>query len=246
MSDFSPVSRLIESLNKAQKFGNNKRTFEVWAEIFGYDSADPIEVYEGSVNYFKLVEHVEDLVVSLCGSEALEALYRKQYASIKNLALIFPNKGDWGAHRNKIDGAMLLNLEHSKVLFDQHVSSAETRVEDSYLENLLECIDDLFDKIFNSNLPREVRLKFLDDINLLKKSVRRYSFHGRDGVEQAMATMVGRVRMNGHELNKSGNEHVAASFMGLFTSFWGFMNASNVAASFIENARQAVKFINAG
>lgn len=243
MSDFTPVARLLSSLRKAKAASNQKRVNHVWGEVFCFSPEDDIDLYEGSLSFYKLVEHVEESVVMLCEGESFEDLYRKQYRPIKKLALTFTSRNSWGTVKNKIDDAMILNLEHSKALYNMHAVSAESRVDDAFIKDLLSNVESLFDQVFYSDLSREIKLKILDDVNAVKSSLKFYAFHGRDGVEKSMTAVIGRIGMNGRELLKPEHKNVRAGMMALFTSFWGFMNASNVAASFIENAQEAVKFL---
>ncbi|MGP5562759.1 hypothetical protein [Vreelandella alkaliphila] len=243
MEDFSPIARLNRIITDAKECNRNAPTNQIWAKVLDFNHADKVEIYEYSVEFYNLVEYVEDTLGVLVKDQVTRDLYEKEFLKLKSLAFTFLLNEKWHTYHVKIDEGVLLALSMGKALYNSLVDQSEKRAGDEYLLKLRETSEELFDNIMNSDLPRDLRLKLCGDVIRVKKAIARYELHGLDGVEEAVSTLGGRVGLHVNELDKEKFSGFYTKLNATLVAYVELAKAANNTTSLIENMSKFAKSI---
>lgn len=243
MEDFSPIARLNRIVTDASKIDGTTQTKKVWAKVIGYNLRSEVEIYENSVEFYNLVQFVQDTLGVLVSDQATKELYEKEFVKVKSLAFTFLTQNQWTQYQRNTTGSVSLALSMGKALYDSLVDHKEKRVGDEYLSQLKEAAEKLFDSIMNSDLPRDLRLKLCGDAISIKKSIARYELHGLNGIEDAVSTLGGRVGLHTSELDKSKFGDFHEKLNGMLHAYIKVAEAANVTTALIENMGKFAKSI---
>ncbi|SNY99197.1 hypothetical protein [Halomonas sp. hl-4] len=235
MEDFSPIARLNRIITDAKGCNRTFPTKRVWGKVLDFDYSDRVEIYEHSVEFYSLVQYVENTLGVLVQDQVTRDLYEKEFEKLKALAFTFLTNEKWNSYHAKIDEGVLLSLNMGKALYNSLVDKSEKRAGDEYLLKLREAAEELFGNILHSDLPRDLRLKLCGDVIRIKKALSRYELHGLDGIEEAVSTLGGRVGLHTTELDKSKFSDFHAKLNDMLHAYIKVAEAANVTTSLIEN-----------
>lgn len=241
MEDFSPIARLNRIINEASKCNAGASTKSVWAKVIGHDANDELDIYENSIEFYNLVKYVEDTLGVLVSDQTARDLYHKEFVKIKSLAFTFLSGSSWNSYQRNTTGSVAFALNMGKAQYDSLVDKKEKKVGDSYLLELKETSEDLFNSIMYSDLPRDLRLKLCSDVTRIKKSIARYELHGLDGIEEAISTLGGRVGLHPTELDKKKCVDFHSKLNAAFLAYIELAKAANSTAALIENISKFAK-----
>lgn len=246
MEDFSPIARLNRIVNEASAASGNASAKKVWASIIGYDVNNEVEIYEHSVEFYNLVQFVQDTLSVLVSDQVTQELYEKELLKVKSLAFTFLTQSQWSGYQRNTTGSVSLALNMGKALYDNLVDHKEKRVGEEYLSKLKIAAEQLFDSIMNSDLPRDLKLKLCGDAINIKKGIARYELHGLNGIEDAVSTLGGRVGLHTTELDKSRYGDFHTKLNDMLHAYIKVAEAANVTTALIENMGKFARSIGLG
>lgn len=243
MEEFSPIARLRRIILEVKNAPLESVASRVWGEALGFNPKNEVEVYENSVEFYKLVQYVEDILDILIDDIDTKALNKKEFTVIKALSFTFLSSNQWRHHSSKITQSTLITLNMSRVVYNGAVSNKEVRAGDEYLQNLKVSVEELFESINHSDLPRELKLKLTGDVVSIKKAISRYELHGLDGIEAAISTVGGRIGLHSTELDKSAHKDIYDKLNSTLRSFVDVAKSANHGFALIENLSKLAKSI---
>lgn len=247
MSDFSPVSRLLNIVELANSKNRNLSVISLWSEVFEFDKNDSFQAFECSLSFYRLIENVEyTLSIVSHDNTSILSLYDQAFKKLKKIPSLIPYGNEWRNYENLTSRDVVTSLEFGKAYYEASRSDIESRIGDEYLDDLIEKVEILWDEVFNGDLPSGLRFKLLDDITALKKSINKYEFFGIDEIEDAVSSLGGRVGLHAFELDKLKNATFFNSLNDVFDSFVKAAKVANESFSMIENGKRFISMLTGG
>lgn len=234
MEDFSPISRLEIIINKIKEQNSAQSVKVVLSHSFEVSRSNSNELYDHVFEYLRLVDIVEATFKALIPDFDNNEIYQKAFYSLKKVAFFIESQKPFKDLR-LIDDSVGMLLGVGKNYYRDFNSRIESRVGGDCFEELRESLEEFFNSLMSSSLPRPLRLRLMTDVINMKKAMLFYLYRGADGVEETMSSLSGRMLLNKKDMAQYDDGSVGESFKFVYDKYFSFVTQANASYQFIEN-----------
>lgn len=197
----NPAGRLHVMLSKVRTQPREKRTRDVWADLFGVSPEAVHEIYR----------HLVLMQITL--DEAREGLLRIPDLTQELYLLCFPNiqtaisptnlDSQWVQYQKSLDDGTMRGLAFCSDTLGKY--QAENLIEQATLDEITSDLDSLSEKVRASSLDDALKIVVLDLLEALRRAIAEYRIRGATALRQALEASVMAVFRN-HSLFQDAAE----------------------------------------
>lgn len=194
----NPAGRLYTLLKQAKALNNNSG-YATWGHIFNIpltksknsiDDDAMVEIIHRVMQLKELVVEVEDKLGKIEGINL--SLYLTPFGRIKNaLKATNLNLGNYVETLRPItDGDLTILIFCSEELAKHY---SEQRVNEDTLKGIIEEVTKLFNEVTKSDLPPELKVFILDQLEVIRRGISEYQIRGIERLRETLGELVGAI-----------------------------------------------------
>jgi len=192
-SPTNPAGRLLEILKRARAGSAPTTIAKGFAQIFDIGSDDFGELFR----HLSLAEEAADQVstlLKLSGNESFQRTYLECLPRIKRIFNVRHLDANWQQHiKDTLFDSELRDLQYCSDLLSEHFP--EELIEADQLMELLKEVEALYDDVWTCDLDDDLKKIVLENLQTIKNAVNDYKIRGADGLQDALATIIGTAAM---------------------------------------------------
>lgn len=199
----NPASRLCEILDEAQAFANNEQMRSVWAGVLRCDSpGNTSQLFHRLSQVIGLIQECKEKIQQIDTTDHnlfLEPLVNLEQAFDKvNLE---ENRGQF---LGRIEATTRTSLKYCAERLS--VSSEEDAIDKDLLTELQSDVNDLLEKVLESNLPDEVKKVLIEILEDIRSAILEYRIIGVDALRRTLESNVGSLYFHKDEIEEVESE----------------------------------------
>lgn len=215
----NPMIRLNEILSKAQKVPSmedrsNVSFRKAWCRVFEIEECNSEKgMLDVLHNLLQLRQLFTDIINKLRSIEGIdEEMYLLPIVHVSgitsNLNLL---DHPWATFSIYLSVENMTSLRYIQHTFSLHPEFDETKIPDDEITNILKDLNNLYELIFKSSLPSELKADLLDLIQELKQGIHDYRIRGVVTLKESLAKSVGVLVTNSEAItNNKDTEELEA------------------------------------
>lgn len=193
IDESNPAGRLYSLLADAsKKTGDSLKVRDAWAQVLGYDSKEEAELVRALVEIYGLCEEVKRLV--RLNPDLNHELYLASFPKIEKTILPINLGQSWKQIRGNLDGEVLARLQFCAEALAGFYSEESISEED--VVEISEMARSLEDLLHQSQIPTELKLALLEEVEKIRRAISYIRIKGAKGVKEALQSLVGAVVAN--------------------------------------------------
>ena len=158
-------------------------------------------------------------------------LHLRPFRKIEKLFSNISLDASWENWQNKVDEATLYGLQFSSDKLSR--ISGFTQVDSDELAKLRSDVDDLFNSVVDSQIPDELKMLLLRNLESIRLSLAAYRVRGIEGVREEIERALGSVLLHQKEIQKSCSEDKS-----LWESFFELVKRLNQVVSLARTGQE--------
>jgi len=248
----NPVGRLVAILHRAKERSSDLGKTEArigWAVVFelqGHQNSPSreteVEICWRLIELRKLIAEAEKVIQQ---SEAPHAKrYLRPFARLRTMVPLTDLSGAFAVPINEITESDMDLLEMaSDELSSRH---SESVVEEGELEALREQIDELFDRVKQSDLDEDLKIFILNQLESIRRAIAEYQIRGTERLQEALAEIVGGYFLHQEIIEKESDKEEVGIYKQLLSHFYSVVLTAAKLTPLIGPASKVFGFLTAG
>lgn len=198
IDESNPAGRLHKILKKAKSLSNSEKVKSAWAKALSIED-DDVDITKAVIELYSLSQEIQSLIKM--NDSLHHELYLSSFNQIERAFFPLNLASPWQNTKRQLTEEALTRLQ-----FCAQELSGFYKEENLYKEELSDIIaktDELFDKLYSSNLPDSLRLSLLEEIQRIRNAITQYKSRGAKGLKDALQSTIGAAYANQGELAKA-------------------------------------------
>jgi hypothetical protein len=209
----NPAARLLAFVNKALSVSGSLNAMEGWAKVLELEPDNYIGIFEGMTDTIQLTIHTREAISSLPDS------YEKGiFFNPINKILFGINatnlQGYWQTIANNFDPLTVNSLQFCSTVLAQHTSAAS--LSDDKIKSWLQEIDSLLVSINTSEVPEQLKIFFVEHLEMLRLALLHYWIFGTVGVQSSVERTIGALFIKNPQISKIKSKPFIKRVLDLF------------------------------
>jgi len=192
----NPAARLIVLLEKARSIPGNVQIRQGWAGLFDVAPDDLPGILLGISDLIQLTHETRRAIEALEGHD--HALYLRPIDKILSILTIGRFDIEWAQVTNQLDETTLYGLSVCNDVLAKY--SQEKPIAQENIETLLKDVDDLRQEVLGSELPDDLKVFMVEQLEKLRTALLRYRLFGTKSLKSALESITGAVILQGYTI----------------------------------------------
>jgi hypothetical protein len=209
----NPAARLLAFVNKALSVTGNLKAMEGWAKVLELEPDNFIGIFEGMTDTIQLTIQTREAISSLpdgYDKVLLFAPINKILFAINATNL----QGYWQTITNNFDLITITSLQFCSTILAQHMNEAS--LSDDKIKFWLQEIDDLLDSINTSEVPEQLKIFFVEHLEMLRLALLHYWIFGTVGVQSSVERTIGALCLKNSQISTIKHKPFVKRVLDLF------------------------------
>jgi hypothetical protein len=146
-------------------------------------------------------------------TEVNSRLLLSQHSHIDHVVYASNLDSNWSNYKSYLNPAVLLNLAHCAEALSKY---DEIKLETEEIDNLSNDIDNLFEKVRDSDINVELKTIMLHLLEGLRRSISEYFIRGAAGIRDHLAYFLGTAFQNSEKFKLHKDTEEVKSFWNIF------------------------------
>ena len=204
----NPAGRLYYILFEAKGQNNQLQVKKVWANLFGIEDDNSIEIFEIISLLNKLLAEVKRSIADIEGIN--KELFLVNFDKISRVLTLTNLEINWANIVHNLDDATLLNL----AFCSEALSSikAESLIENTELQELQELVESLSHAVISTSINKDLKNFILSQLEFIRKAILSYRIQGVDGLKKALEHNIGALVINKDISTKPQNKDILEKY----------------------------------
>lgn len=195
----NPAGRLHSLMLAAKNCNERQKVRAVWAKVLECDESDDADISRRVVALYELSREVQTLIRLI--PDLNYDLYLDSFGQIEKAIFPLNLNAEWKGQRGAINETILTRLQFCADELAKHYS--EESVSDDDLKDIRLRVDELFEMVHDSGIPKLLRLALLEELERIRSAISMFRIKGAKGVKEAMQATLGAVVANQEEFAKA-------------------------------------------
>lgn len=194
----NPAARLLAFVNKALSVNGSLNAMEGWAKVLELEPDNYIGIFEGMKDTIQLTIHTRKAINSLPDSFEKGLFFdpiNKIFFGINATNL----QGYWQTITNNFDPLTVKSLQFCSTVLAQHTSVAS--LSDDKIKSWLQEIDSLLTSIKTSEVPEQLKIFFVEHLEMLRLALLHYWIFGTVGVQSSVERTFGALLIKNQQIS---------------------------------------------
>ncbi|THD01833.1 hypothetical protein B1810_17685 [Panacagrimonas perspica] len=158
-------------------------------------------------------------------------MHLKPFKRIESLLSQLSLDSAWDHWKAQIDDSTLYGLQFSADRLSR--ISGFTQIPNDELKDIRNAIDEIFNKVFDSSIPAELRALLLRNIEAIRLAFVSYRIRGIEGIQGEIERSVGSILLHQDAIKRSNpDDH------GLWKTFFGLIDRLNKVVTLARNTKE--------
>lgn len=194
----NPAGRLYKILIEAKGKGDNKKVIDVWASAIGIQP-DTIAVTKGVIELYRLSQEIQQLITM--NDNLNHELYLSSFYQIEQSFFPLNLQTIWSSSKKYLTDEALTRLQFCADELTKFYSEEYLSEED--LNDIITKTEHLFNAVYESDLPSDIRLSLLEEVEKIRNAIYMYKIKGAKGLKEALQGVIGSIVVNQDELQRN-------------------------------------------
>lgn len=194
----NPAGRLVAILEHARKQSGNKKSRDVWGEVFGVEPKDTANLLYMYAQLIQLIRTAKDAVEQV--DDVDHSIYLKPFSKLERVFAKANLEGGWQGTRNEIDDATVVALQFCADMLSRERGEGE--IDEELLTELSEGVSELLEMVMASDLPDSLRIVLVENLEAVRRAILEYRLRGAEGLRRALETAIGSLIRHSEEMKK--------------------------------------------
>lgn len=227
----NPAGRLHDVLSAAQNHNKDLATKAVWADVFGIPADDTGLLLQMIADVIDLMRQTKAAI------ERLDDVDHELYLQpLRNIELLFSHinfEAAWHASKDRLDPTTMYGLrvaadKLSRVTGYSHVDNSE-------LDALRRDLDVLLEEALRVDMPTELKMLFIRNLESLRQALLAYRVRGIDGLQHEIERTFGSLMLHKKQVIDAVEKGGAQGSM--LTRFFELADRLNKLVSLAKNSK---------
>ncbi|TDU31018.1 hypothetical protein DFR24_0376 [Panacagrimonas perspica] len=225
----NPAGRLHDILLSARQQQSKEPARKAWATVFQIEPNDTSSLLKLLADLINLVHETKTAIQRL--EDVDHALHLKPFKRIESLLSQLSLDSAWDHWKAQIDDSTLYGLQFSADRLSR--ISGFTQIPNDELKDIRNAIDEIFNKVFDSSIPAELRALLLRNIEAIRLAFVSYRIRGIEGIQGEIERSVGSILLHQDAIKRSNpDDH------GLWKTFFGLIDRLNKVVTLARNTKE--------
>lgn len=198
IDESNPAGRLHKILSDAKIQNDRTQVKKAWASVLDIEENDVL-VTKSVVELYSLSQEIQSLIKM--NEDLNHELYLSSFAQIERAFFPLNLETQWSTVKSHLSPEALTRLQFCAELLSDFYSEESLSEED--LKDIIQKTEELFETIYKSNLPKDLRLSLLEEVERIRSAINLYKIKGAKGLKEALQGTLGAVVSNHEELKEA-------------------------------------------
>lgn len=197
------ILQVLKELRGNRSFGSESimSIKDCWVKIFNLkEEDDDYEVHYKMGEVMELINKVRYDIKSLNNEDEEEFLRPINDIAVAFSKVSLESKVSVIVDDNKFEGS-LIGLKYCALTLKMERN--ESPIDEEELENILLEVEQLYDSVTKIELPKQIKVMILNNLDCIRKSIINLKINGIEGLQKAMEASIGSLILNNEAVKES-------------------------------------------
>lgn len=185
----NPAGRLHDLLTQAVRQSEQQNTRQAWAAVFGVDPTDTGAILQSLAALIEQIAVGKEEVLKL--ADANHDLFLEPFLELEKSFTQVNLEASWKGFKSRIGSETLVKLRYCADKLGE--VRAEEVLEKDQLAELRHMVEELIDEVAEAELPSQLKLLLLRNLETARMALLQYRIRGLDGLRTAADLNLGAV-----------------------------------------------------
>lgn len=196
----NPVSRLVSVLEKASANPPASTLRQVWAKALGCEPKENAELLRLFGSLIALTGAAKAAVLDV--EDINEQLYLSPFKAVENLLSNMNFDRRWSDVSGVLSPQTMIALKFAADLLKRE-GSAGVDLEDDKIKGLIETLDEVLQRVLDSELPANLKRLFMRNLEELRRSLLCIQISGPEGIEEEIERSLGSILRHSEQVKEA-------------------------------------------
>lgn len=209
----NPAGRLHEILTDARNCAN-MGILAVWERVLKAQPGNKTDIIRRILLMQELFDDVKNRIECIDGINM--ELYLSRFPELEAVVKATNLDAGWDGLKPYLNDAAMLSLAHCAEILSNY---GENLIDDSEMNELLENIDELSEKLRTGIIDKPLKDILLDLLETMRRAITEYRIRGAEGMKREFAYCLGILSQNHSQLIEEKENEAVGMFGKIFNKF---------------------------
>lgn len=186
-------------MSEARRKSEKETARKVWSEVFQVEPKNTSELLKMLADLIDLVHDTKESLDRLNNID--HELYKKPFEKIERSLSRLNLDTQWKQSKDELDDSTLFGLEFCADQLGR--ASIYASVQTPNLGDLLDDLDQLTENVSDSDLPQDLKMLLIKNLEAIRRSILAYKIKGLEGIEYEIERGIGSLLLHKDEIFSS-------------------------------------------